>query len=287
MVLHMVVHQGTAHGDQENSNNTSLQQDAIKRNNAVRSTPPCSGGTQHVEISELHKDWGSTSNRWADMAEENLPLDKGDNTAKKRGYMPQWKLQKVSPPKTRLQPGGKSENKVEGLLEQEESFWRQKSKVKWDNDLDKSTKFFHALSDMNRNKSYISELRNTEGVILTDQKEIGDFMPWGGFKSAAAPESAQRRHKSMASIHQWLVLDYSNDEDKIEEELEEEKTNEEEECNDEWLRDPYCYYYVKDGNGSSTTCDDDEDDCEDGDAEDEDEDEDEDDDDNDNDEDDD
>ncbi|KAF9621321.1 hypothetical protein IFM89_019407 [Coptis chinensis] len=254
MVLHMVVHQGTAHGDQENSNNTSLQQDAIERNNEERSTPPCSGGTQHAEISELHKDWGSTSNRWADMAEENLPPDKGDNTAKKRGYMPQWKLQKVSPPKTRLRPGGKSsrlaklvkrwepdiieghsvfvltqklkrlkgalkcwnrnifgnldtkvreesevletmqkelernftdalatdlinqENKVEGLLEQEESFWRQKSKVKWDNDLDKSTKFFHALADMNRNKSYISELRNTEGVILSDQKEIGDFM---------------------------------------------------------------------------------------------------------------
>ncbi|KAF9608715.1 hypothetical protein IFM89_010847 [Coptis chinensis] len=68
------------------------------------------------------------------------------------------------------------ENKVKGLLEQEESFWRQKSKVKWDNELDKSTKFFHALAYMNRNKSFIIEMENKEGATLTDQKEIGELI---------------------------------------------------------------------------------------------------------------
>ncbi|KAF9610726.1 hypothetical protein IFM89_024576 [Coptis chinensis] len=32
---------GSTYGDHENSNNTSPQQDAIERNNAVMSTPPC------------------------------------------------------------------------------------------------------------------------------------------------------------------------------------------------------------------------------------------------------
>ncbi|KAF9615242.1 hypothetical protein IFM89_022504 [Coptis chinensis] len=41
------------------------------------------------------------------------------------------------------------ENQVELLLQQEKMFWKQKSRTKWDNDNDRSTKFFHAMANRN------------------------------------------------------------------------------------------------------------------------------------------
>ncbi|KAF9606065.1 hypothetical protein IFM89_023088 [Coptis chinensis] len=48
------------------------------------------------------------------------------------------------------------EKKVELLLQQEQMFWRQKSKTQWDNDNDRSTKFFHVMVNRNKSKSLIS-----------------------------------------------------------------------------------------------------------------------------------
>ncbi|KAF9612385.1 hypothetical protein IFM89_039303, partial [Coptis chinensis] len=47
------------------------------------------------------------------------------------------------------------ENQVELLLQQEQMFWKQKSRTKWDNDNDKSTKFFHAMANRNRNDIFL------------------------------------------------------------------------------------------------------------------------------------
>ncbi|KAF9620903.1 hypothetical protein IFM89_015300 [Coptis chinensis] len=65
------------------------------------------------------------------------------------------------------------ENKVEKLLEQEQMFWRQKAGASWENDNDRSTKFFHAMANTNRSKSLISELKNNEGHTISIQEEIG------------------------------------------------------------------------------------------------------------------
>ncbi|KAF9619289.1 hypothetical protein IFM89_006476 [Coptis chinensis] len=68
------------------------------------------------------------------------------------------------------------ENKVEKLLEQEQMFWRQKTGASWENDNDRSTKFFHAMANTNRSKSLISELKNNEGHTISTQEEIGEFV---------------------------------------------------------------------------------------------------------------
>ncbi|KAF9619067.1 hypothetical protein IFM89_005081 [Coptis chinensis] len=65
------------------------------------------------------------------------------------------------------------ENQVELLLQQEQMFWKQKSRTKWDNDNDRSTKFFHAMANRNRSKSLITEMKNDEGITLDTQDEIG------------------------------------------------------------------------------------------------------------------
>ncbi|KAF9619406.1 hypothetical protein IFM89_006593 [Coptis chinensis] len=61
------------------------------------------------------------------------------------------------------------EKKVELLLQQEQMFWRQKSKTQWDNDNDRSTKFFHAMVNRNKSKSLISEMKNEDGGTLVSR----------------------------------------------------------------------------------------------------------------------
>ncbi|KAF9590260.1 hypothetical protein IFM89_032038 [Coptis chinensis] len=68
------------------------------------------------------------------------------------------------------------ENKVEMLLEQEQKFWRQKARVKWDNDNDRSTKFFHAQANLNRSRSTIMDMKNYTGDTMDSQEEIGSFL---------------------------------------------------------------------------------------------------------------
>ncbi|KAF9623255.1 hypothetical protein IFM89_000744 [Coptis chinensis] len=45
-----------------------------------------------------------------------------------------------------------------------------------DTEYDRNTKYFHALVKMNRNKNMITEFKNSQGELLTDQDEIGDLL---------------------------------------------------------------------------------------------------------------
>uniref|UniRef100_A0A803NSM4 Reverse transcriptase domain-containing protein n=1 Tax=Cannabis sativa TaxID=3483 RepID=A0A803NSM4_CANSA len=61
---------------------------------------------------------------------------------------------------------------LEERLRREEIFWRQKSRVAWLKDGDRSTKFFMASTVTRRRRNYIQCLKNEQGESIEDLKEI-------------------------------------------------------------------------------------------------------------------
>lgn len=57
-------------------------------------------------------------------------------------------------------------------LEVQESFWKKKSNIKWLKKVDNNTKFFHQSVKIRRQKLYLSRIRGSNGLWLTDQEDI-------------------------------------------------------------------------------------------------------------------
>ncbi|XP_027157161.1 uncharacterized protein LOC113758554 [Coffea eugenioides] len=55
-------------------------------------------------------------------------------------------------------------------LIKEEAYWKQKARIKWLQDGDKNTKFFHAVVAERRSKSIIHRIRSVRGEWLTDEE---------------------------------------------------------------------------------------------------------------------
>ncbi|KAI0488527.1 hypothetical protein KFK09_028362 [Dendrobium nobile] len=54
------------------------------------------------------------------------------------------------------------------------TWWKQRAKVKWVVDGDSNTKFFHAFANARRNANWISQVKNQEGQITEDPREVED-----------------------------------------------------------------------------------------------------------------
>eukprot|EP00253_Pinus_taeda_P013888 PITA_13888 len=59
---------------------------------------------------------------------------------------------------------------------QEETLWKQKSRVLWLKEGEQNTKFFHRSAIDYRNANKILELKNSEGEILINHKDISDLL---------------------------------------------------------------------------------------------------------------
>ncbi|XP_071940073.1 uncharacterized protein [Coffea arabica] len=57
-------------------------------------------------------------------------------------------------------------------LVKKEAYWRQKARIKWLQDRDKNSRFFHAVVAERRAKSVIHQIRSREGEWLTDEAQI-------------------------------------------------------------------------------------------------------------------
>ncbi|XP_020690594.1 uncharacterized protein LOC110105427 [Dendrobium catenatum] len=52
------------------------------------------------------------------------------------------------------------------------TWWKQRAKVKWVVEGDSNTKFFHAFANARRNSNWISQVKNLEGLITEDPREV-------------------------------------------------------------------------------------------------------------------
>lgn len=64
--------------------------------------------------------------------------------------------------------------KLQNLLKQQKTYWKQRGQIKWVTLGDASTKFFHAHATVHYRKNLITHLENDLGVLVTDhqQKEL-------------------------------------------------------------------------------------------------------------------
>ncbi|KAJ9691309.1 hypothetical protein PVL29_013479 [Vitis rotundifolia] len=61
---------------------------------------------------------------------------------------------------------------LEELILREETFWRQKARVKWVKEGDCNSKFFHKVANGRRNRKFIKVLENERGVVLNKAESI-------------------------------------------------------------------------------------------------------------------
>jgi hypothetical protein len=58
------------------------------------------------------------------------------------------------------------------LLEEEEAYWQQRSRVSWLKEGDKKTKFFHAYANQHRRTNEIITLKNDLGVSISGDEGL-------------------------------------------------------------------------------------------------------------------
>lgn len=64
------------------------------------------------------------------------------------------------------------ELQIDNILQDEEIFWRQRSRIAWLKEGDRNTKFFHARASTRKRKNEIKCLTNEAGVWTEDEEEI-------------------------------------------------------------------------------------------------------------------
>ena len=62
--------------------------------------------------------------------------------------------------------------KMDDLLQKQEIFWAQRSRINWLKHRDRNTKFFHAKATQRRRRNYIKGIRNSHGQWVEDLEEV-------------------------------------------------------------------------------------------------------------------
>ena len=63
-----------------------------------------------------------------------------------------------------------------GILEQEEVFWQQKSRNSWLSEGDKNSKFFHLSTIVRRRKNKLEGLKNEDGSWAASTDDMKEFV---------------------------------------------------------------------------------------------------------------
>ncbi|KAF5203441.1 hypothetical protein FRX31_006972, partial [Thalictrum thalictroides] len=68
------------------------------------------------------------------------------------------------------------EESLEETFEQQAQFWQQKAAIKWQHEADRSTRDFFALASAKKSRSFITEMKDEQGNMLTNQQDIANFI---------------------------------------------------------------------------------------------------------------
>ncbi|XP_027083517.1 uncharacterized protein [Coffea arabica] len=68
----------------------------------------------------------------------------------------------------------RAQAQLRSTLQVEELFWKQKARVKWLDEGDRNTKFFHSVIKQRRVQSIIHKIKNDRGEWVTSEKAIGE-----------------------------------------------------------------------------------------------------------------
>lgn len=66
----------------------------------------------------------------------------------------------------------KCKEEITRLWEQEEKYWKARERLKWLNEGDRNSKFFHATTIQRRSRNRITRLRDAEGNWRSNQEEL-------------------------------------------------------------------------------------------------------------------
>jgi hypothetical protein len=72
-------------------------------------------------------------------------------------------------------------DKLNQLLDQQRTYWRQRSKIKWINDGDAGTKLFHVTATLKYRNNLISQLQKDNGEIVSNHFDKAKVL-WEAFK---------------------------------------------------------------------------------------------------------
>ena len=76
-----------------------------------------------------------------------------------------------------MTPNSKAEylelnKKMDELLQKQEIYWAQRSRISWLRHGDKNTKFFHSKASQRRRKNHIRGIKNSQGQWVEDLEEV-------------------------------------------------------------------------------------------------------------------
>jgi hypothetical protein len=96
---------------------------------------------------------------------------------------------------------------LEGLLEQQRIYWKQRGRIKWATLGDENTKKFHANASIRHNKNSIMMLKDSEGVEKYSHEEKAEII-WESFKSRMGTSEFSEMHFDLNDlIHPVINLD--------------------------------------------------------------------------------
>jgi hypothetical protein len=90
-------------------------------------------------------------------------------------------------------------DRIVELNHHEEVMWQQCSRVQWLQAWDKNTKFFHMRASQRKKKNKISRLKQPDGSVTEDVKELGS-MTMGFYKNLYRSEGTQNMEEVLGTV---------------------------------------------------------------------------------------
>ena len=105
------------------------------------------------------------------------------------------------------------------LIEKEEIYWKQRSRISWLHEGDRNTKFFHAKASARRKKNLIVSLKEMDGTVIEQHSDIerGIIQHFSTLFQSSNPNAIEEVVAHIPRVvtlemNDWLVRDFHPEE---------------------------------------------------------------------------